>query len=82
MSEWVRSKMTRELAATQGEDPAHGSKDVFMQYCEPIIYNLYADIVDTYTERGFFGSKRYGEFLKLVIDNVDVRSDPSFAIEF
>lgn len=70
---------------------AHKNKDsintintatsLFMQFAEPHVYTTYMDLVDMYIDRGFFGSKRYADFLNMVVSNIDILYDPSTVID-
>ena len=67
--------MAKSKHSPESNLPRHG----FMEHCEPRIYEMYIDLIETFSERGFFGTRRYNDFLAIVCGNVSILHDPSNA---
>jgi hypothetical protein len=67
--------MMSSTTSSNADTAANSASNAFMQFCEPVLYTAYNEIVETYEDRGFFDTKRYGDFLDLVSDNVMLIED-------
>lgn len=71
----MRNSNATMMSSTTSSNADTAANSAFMQFCEPVLYTAYNEIVETYEDRGFFDTKRYADFLDLVSDNVMLIED-------